>query len=462
MKHFLSLGDRALQFAKHAVILSLLATGAATPLAAQAPATLANISTRSSVQTGNNVLIGGFIVTGTQPKKVIVRALGPSLNVPGKLADPTLELVGPGGTITTNDNWRSTQEAVIIASGVPPTNDLESAIVVTLPANGTSYTVIERGAGNTIGVGQVEVYDLNLTVDSRLASVSSRGFVQSANDSIIGGIILVGTAPRRVLVRALGPSLPTAGSLADPTLEIRDANGMLEGMNDNWRSTQEAEIIATTLAPTNNLESAIVATLPASSGGTAHSAILRGNNGTTGIALVEIFPLAPAVNSAVSRKTHTGVGAFDVPLPLVGVSGAVGIEPRNGPAHQMVVTFSNPVTVGGATLTTGVGAASASAAGNSVTVNLTGVTDAQRIGVTLSNVNDGANVGSILVPMGVLNGDTTGNGTVSGSDVSQTKAAAATGVVSGSTFRSDVNANGVINSSDIALVKSKSGAVLPP
>lgn len=258
---------------------------------------LANISTRLAVQTGDNVLIGGFIVTGTQPKKVIVRALGPSINVagvpvPGRLGDTTLELIGPGGTIATNDDWRTTQQAEIIASTVPPPNDLESAVVATLPANTTAYTAIVRGAGNTSGVGQVEVYDLERTVDSQLANISTRGFVQTADNVMIGGIILVGNAPRRVIVRAIGPSLssngmPVSGRLADPTLELRDGAGTLVASNDNWRTTQEAEIIATTVPPTNDLESAIVATLPAA----PHTAIVRGKNGTSGIALVEAFAL---------------------------------------------------------------------------------------------------------------------------------------------------------------------------
>ena len=170
---------------------------------------------------------------------------------------------------------------------------------------------------------------------------------------------------------------------------------------------------------------------------------------------------APTVSSALSRKTHPGVGDFDVPLPLVGVGGAVGIEPRNGPAHTMVVTFASPVTVGAATVSTGAGTAAASVAGNVVTVNLTGVTDAQRIGVTLSNVSDGVNIGSVLVPMGVLNGDTNGNGSVSGSDVAQTKVQSGNAAGAGN-FRTDVNVSGGISSSDVSIVKSKSGAVLPP
>lgn len=187
------------------------------------------------------------------------------------------------------------------------------------------------------------------------------------------------------------------------------------------------------------------------------------NPPTTLIGLAD--PAAPVPSSAVSRKTHGAAGDFDVPLPLVPVGGAVGIEPRNGPAHTMVVTFASPVTVAGATVTTGTGAASLSVAGSVVTVNLTGVADLQRIAVTLSNVDaGGAAVGNVTVPMGLLSGDTagTGSGQVNGTDVSATKAAASVGTVTGSTFRSDVNFGGLINGTDVAIVKSRSGNALPP
>ncbi len=133
----------------------------------------------------------------------------------------------------------------------------------------------------------MEVYDLDRTVDSKLANISSRGFVQTGDNVMIGGFIVVGTGTQRVIVRAIGPSLPVPGALADPTLELHDRDGVLIASNDNWRSDQEAEIIASTVPPTNDLESAIVATLPA----TAHTAIVRGKNGTTGVALVEVYAL---------------------------------------------------------------------------------------------------------------------------------------------------------------------------
>ena len=253
------------------------------------PTVLGNISTRLKVGTDDNVLIGGFIVTGTQPKRVIVRAIGPSLPGAGALADPFLELHA-GNLSFSNDNWRTGgQEAEIIATTLAPTNDLESALVVTLPANGSAYTVVVRGVNNGTGVGLVEVYDLDRTVDSKLANISTRGLVQTGDDVMIAGTIVLGQASQRVLVRAIGPSLPVAGKLADPTLELRDGNGALIRANDNWRSDQEAEIIATTIPPTNDLESALIETLPAN--GAAYTAILLGTNGTTGVALVEVYAL---------------------------------------------------------------------------------------------------------------------------------------------------------------------------
>jgi hypothetical protein len=242
------------------------------------------------VGTGDNALIGGFIITGTQLKRVIVRAIGPSLPIPGALADPVLELRNASGAlIRANDNWRSDQEAQIIATGIPPSNDLESAIVGILAANNSAYTAIVRGVNGTTGIGLVEAYDLDRTVDSKLANISTRGLVQTGDNVLIAGTIVLGPVSQRVLIRAIGPSLTLAGKLADPTLELRDGNGGLIRANDNWRSDQEAEIIATGIPPTNDLESAIVATLPAN--GAAYTAIVRGVGGTTGIAVVEIYGL---------------------------------------------------------------------------------------------------------------------------------------------------------------------------
>lgn len=251
-------------------------------------AVLGNISTRLRVEIGDDVLIGGFIVTGTQPKKVIVRAIGPSLTVAGKLPNPTLELYRGQTLLESNDDWvNSAKKQAIINSTVPPTNDLESAIVRTLPANGTSYTAVVRGAGGGTGIGLVEVYDLDRTVDSQLANISSRGLVQAGDNVMIGGFIISGVGSKKVIVRAIGPSLSVPGKLADPTLELFNRDGVRIASNDNWRSNQEAAIIASTVPPTDNLEAAIVATLPP----TPHTAIVSGKGGATGVALVEVYAL---------------------------------------------------------------------------------------------------------------------------------------------------------------------------
>jgi hypothetical protein len=240
------------------------------------------------VETGDNVLIGGFIITGTQPKRVIVRAIGPSLPVSGALTDPVLELRdSSGGLIRSNDNWRSDQETEIIATGIPPSNDFESAIVATLPANTSAYTAIVRGVNNGTGVGLVEAYDLDRTVDSKLANISTRGFVQTGENVLIGGLIVLGQNSLRIIVRAIGPSLSVSGALADPTLELHDGNGALIRANDNWRTDQEAEIIATGIPPTNDLESAIVGNPSPGN----YTAIVAGVNGTTGVAIVEAYAL---------------------------------------------------------------------------------------------------------------------------------------------------------------------------
>lgn len=254
---------------------------------------LGNISTRLRVETGDNALIGGFIVTGTQPKRVIVRALGPSLPVGDALPDPVLELRNSSGAlILANDDWRTAQQAEIIATGIPPTHNLESAIVATLPANSSAYTAIVRGYLNGTGIGVVEAYDLDQTVDSKLANISTRGFVSTGDNVMIGGTIILGSNSANVLIRAIGPSLINAGvsnALSDPTLELRDGNGALIAFNDDWRSSQQGEIIATGIPPTHNLESAILATLPANNA--AYTAIVRGYLNGVGVALVEAYQL---------------------------------------------------------------------------------------------------------------------------------------------------------------------------
>ena len=238
------------------------------------------------------MLIGGFIVTGTQPKKIIVRGIGPSLPFADRLANPTLELRdSTGALLDSNDNWvDSPNKQAIIDSTIPPSNDLESAIVATLPANGAGYTAVVRGVNNGQGIAAIEVYDLDRSVDSKLANISSRGLVQTGDNVLFAGTIVLGQDAQKVIIRAIGPSLTVAGKLENPTLQLLDANGAQLAFNDNWRTGgQEAEIIGTGIPPAHEFESAIVYDLPAN--GARYTAIVRGAGDTTGIAVVEVYTL---------------------------------------------------------------------------------------------------------------------------------------------------------------------------
>ncbi|MDQ3198059.1 MAG: delta-60 repeat domain-containing protein [Verrucomicrobiota bacterium] len=254
---------------------------------------LLNIATRLNVLTGGNVLIGGFIITGDDPKKVIVRAIGPSLALGGSdgvLADPVLELHQPDGTVVTNDNWRDMQEQEIIDSTIPPANELESAIVATLEPG--AYTAIVLGQNGGTGLALVETYDLDQGAASQLANISTRGFVDTGNNVMIGGFILGGgdESARTVVVRGIGPSLADVGvtnPLQDPMLELYNGDGDLIVSNDDWKDSQQSAIEDAGLAPGDERESAIEATLAAGS----YTAILRGKNNTTGVGLVEAYNL---------------------------------------------------------------------------------------------------------------------------------------------------------------------------
>jgi hypothetical protein len=254
---------------------------------------LLNVSTRLRVQTGDKVLIGGFILSGPEPKRILLRGIGASLGamgLMGTLVDPILELHdGTGKTMTTNDNWKSDQQAEIEETMLQPTDDLESAIIATLPADGAGYTAILRGKNDTSGIALVEAYDLDEAANSKLANISTRGFVETADNVMIGGFIL-GGGSGDVLVRAIGPaltSLGVTGALQDPFLELHDSFGMTAATNDNWKSTQKAEIEATGLQPSNDAESAILTTLLPG----PYTAVVRGQNDTTGVALVEVYHL---------------------------------------------------------------------------------------------------------------------------------------------------------------------------
>jgi len=271
-----------------------------TPTPAQA-AQAVNLSTRMRVGTADNVGIGGFIITGTGPKQVLLRAIGPSLTqfgVPNPLANPVLELRGSDGVaIIINDDWEDDlgQMALILATGLAPTNDLESAIVATL--NPGAYTAIVRGNGNSSGVALVEVYDLAQSAPSRLGNISTRASVSTGDDIVIAGFILGNNSGAdRIIARGMGPSLGAAGvpgALSDPALELRDSNGALLIANNDWQDENlgmAGQLIAAGLAPPNPLEAGIVATLPPGS----YTALLAGRNDGTGIGLVEVYDLGGA------------------------------------------------------------------------------------------------------------------------------------------------------------------------
>ena len=289
------------------------------------------LASSALAQTGNDVMIGGFIVQGTGPKSVIVRAIGPELTpfgIPNALADPTLELHnGTGALIASNDNWQTTviggiitsnQVSAIQNSGHVPTQPSESAIIATLqPGN---YTAIVRGRNNTIGVALVEVYDLNPNTTSVLGNISTRAFVQTGNDVMIGGFVVQGTGPKSVIVRAIGPELTPFGipdALADPTLELHNGTGALIASNDNWQTTVIGGIITSNQVsaiqnsghvPTQPSESAIIATLQPGN----YTAIVRGRNNTTGVALVEVYDLNPNTTSVLGNISTRAFVASDV------------------------------------------------------------------------------------------------------------------------------------------------------
>ena len=290
------------------------AIGAATDTAPPTPLSrLTNISTRAFVETGDNVVIAGFIVQGSGAKRVIIRALGPELlrfGVTEALRNPTLELHnGAGNLIASNNNWATTiiggiitqnQASDIRNSGYAPNDGLESAIIADLPPG--NYTAIMRGVNQTIGVGLIEVYELNnpgTVPSSFLRNISSRSIVQEADNVMIGGFIVQGSGPKRVIVRAIGPELTRYGVqnvLPDPTLELHNGTGALIARNDNWQTTviggiitmdQVMDIRDSGHAPRQPSESAIIADLPPG----RYTAIVRGKNIIIGVALVEVYDL---------------------------------------------------------------------------------------------------------------------------------------------------------------------------
>lgn len=329
-------------------------------------ARLANISTRLIVQSGDNVLIAGFIIQGPAQKKIIVRAIGPSLGAAGvanPLADPTLAFFDANGApLLSNDNWQDSQALDIEATGIAPADSLESAIVATLtPGN---YTAVVRGANGGTGVGLVEVYDLTDPSPTDLANISSRGRVETGDNVMIGGFIVQGASAQRVIVRAIGPSLTPLGVpnvLADPSLELRDGAGHLIAANDDWGNTQRAEITQTLLQPTDEKESGIVATLNPGN----YTAVVRGKNNATGVTLVEVYrlpqttlPIGISISTTSVAVAPNATHAFGIGISgtsnanvvwsvngIVGGNSIVGTISSTGVYHAPATPPLNPVTI---------------------------------------------------------------------------------------------------------------------
>ncbi|MEO7725326.1 MAG: PQQ-dependent sugar dehydrogenase, partial [Chthoniobacterales bacterium] len=255
-----------------------------------ATSAILNLSTRLKVETGDNVLIGGFIISGSASEQIVLRGLGPSLVLDGvsaveTLSDPMIELHdGSGALIAANDDWtESAQAGEISALGLAPNDGSESALLAQLPPG--SYTTILKGTDAGSGIGLVEIYATSISAPVNPVNISTRGLVQAGDDVMVGGFILGGTTPRKLALRAIGPSLGVSNPLPDPILELHNQDGELIAFNDNWQDTQQTEIEAAGMAPTAKLESAIVATLSPA----PYTVVLRGMSNAVGVALVEAY-----------------------------------------------------------------------------------------------------------------------------------------------------------------------------
>jgi hypothetical protein len=288
--HRLVLRGREANFRMGQITISRSTTAPSPTPTPTAQHTLLNVATRTFVQNGEDVMIGGFIISGNTSKKVIIRGLGPSLahsGIAGAMTDPTLKLYNSRGIlIGSNDDW-TTHRNEILDTGVPPSDNRESAIVATLqPGN---YTCVLQSKTGVPGVALFELYDLDAG-GSHLLNISTRGRVGLGENVVIGGFIIGGDQPTKVLIRAIGPSLASSGisnALQDPRLELHGPTGSLIFANDNWRSSQQQQIAATHIPPTDNREAAIIANLIPGH----YTAIVRGTGNTTGVALVEIYKL---------------------------------------------------------------------------------------------------------------------------------------------------------------------------
>lgn len=262
-----------------------------------APGRLRNIATRANFPDGDEVLIGGFIIRGGTSKRLAVRAIGPSLanqGVANALADPIVELRdGAAALVADNNNWVDSPDRQLLTDiGLAPSSDKEAALITTVPSSDqiSPYTAIVRSATGTSGVGLVEVYDLESGPGSTILNLSTRGEVGTGGNVLIGGFIIRGTDSRRLVVRALGPSLANlgvTGVLPDPTIELRNIQGTLIDSNNDWQThPAAAEIQSQGVAPQDAKESAVIATLPS---GEYTATIAGAGNQPTGVASVEIY-----------------------------------------------------------------------------------------------------------------------------------------------------------------------------
>lgn len=276
------------------------ATAAPTATPTPTPGLVGNVSTRLPVGIDENVLIEGFIVQGPtgSSKKIIVRAIGPSLipfGITDALANPTLEIHdSTNAIVATNDDWKTTQQgglitsdqtSAITASQVAPSNDLESAIIGDLAPG--SYTAVVRGLGNTTGTGVVDAYDLSAASPAKLANIATRGLIQPGDKLMIAGFIIQNGSVNAV-IRAIGPSLIAFGianALPDTTLQLRDQNGNIVLENDDWQTSQKQELESIGLQPTHDLEAAVVTTLQPGQ----YTAQVRGKGNASGIGVVQVY-----------------------------------------------------------------------------------------------------------------------------------------------------------------------------
>ena len=258
---------------------------------------LLNLSTRARVESDDNgIAIAGFIIRGSSPKTIVLRARGPSISsndqpVPGRLPNPTVSLFNAAGSLLDeNDNWMThPRQQELQDAGFAPSDPVEAGFLVTLPPG--AYTAMMRGL-NGVGIGLIELFDPAPGEPANAVNLSTRGRVQTGDNVMIAGMIIGGNSNQRVIVRAIGPSLTAlgvAGALQNPTLELVNAAGSTIGSNDNWRSDQQAEISASGLAPENDAEAALIRTLAPG----AYTAIVRGAGNTIGVGLVEVYRLGP-------------------------------------------------------------------------------------------------------------------------------------------------------------------------